>query len=109
MNKLNYTKLMDANPMEYSEIVNQANQTISFMEHPYKGDEYPVIAVCHEREVAMKKCVVCRKREATVQDRTDVPRYRVRVCQQCHSERLGADLQVIRNRRRRKDASQSIQ
>ena len=52
MNKLNYTKLMDANPMEYSEIVNQANQTISFMEHPYKGDEYPVIAVCHEREVA---------------------------------------------------------
>ena len=51
----------------------------------------------------MKKCVVCRKREATVPDRTDVPRYRVRVCQDCHSERLGYDLRTIVNRRR-KDA-----
>ena len=52
MNKLNYTKLMNANPEVYSEVVNQANQTITFMEHPYKGDEYPVIAVCHALKVA---------------------------------------------------------
>ena len=52
MEKLNYTKLMAANPVTYSEIMNQASQRITFMEHPYKGDEYPVIAVCHEREVA---------------------------------------------------------
>jgi hypothetical protein len=43
---------MDANPEVYSEIVNQANQTITFMEHPYKGEDYPVIAVCHEFKVA---------------------------------------------------------
>jgi len=43
---------MDANPLEYSEIVNQENQIISFLEHPYEGDMYPVIAVCHAREVA---------------------------------------------------------
>ena len=52
MNKLNYTKLMAANPLEYSSIVNQANQTITFMEHPTKGEDYPVIAVCHALKVA---------------------------------------------------------
>ena len=52
MRKLNYTKLMADNPLEYSSIVNQANQTITFMEHPNLGEDYPVIAVCHELKVA---------------------------------------------------------
>jgi hypothetical protein len=49
---LNYTKLMNANPTKYGEMVNSIGQKIEFVEHPTKGDEHPVIAVCHELQLA---------------------------------------------------------
>ena len=49
---LNYTKLMSEEPTLYGEMVNSLGQKIEFVEHPYKGDEYPVIAVCRELKLA---------------------------------------------------------
>jgi len=49
---MNYQKLMSFNPTVYGEIINSKGQEIVFVEHPTKGDEYPVIAVCHELQVA---------------------------------------------------------
>lgn len=49
---LNYKKLMEHNPTIYDEMVNSLGQKITFVEHPLKGDEYPVIIVCHELELA---------------------------------------------------------
>lgn len=49
---LNYEKLMNANPTKYGEMVNSLGQKIEFYEHPTRGDEYPVIAVCHELKLA---------------------------------------------------------
>ena len=45
---MNYEKLMSYNPSEYGSMVNSLGQKIIFVEHPIRGDEYPVIAVCHE-------------------------------------------------------------
>jgi hypothetical protein len=49
---MNYEKLMSYNPSEYGCMVNSLGQEIIFVEHPIKGDEYPVIAVCHELKCA---------------------------------------------------------
>lgn len=38
---------MAHNPSVYGSMVNSKGQKILFVEHPLKGDEYPVIAVCH--------------------------------------------------------------
>ncbi len=52
MSKLNYEKLMSHNPTVYGEMVNSKGQIIVFVEHPTRGDEYFVIAVCHELKLA---------------------------------------------------------
>jgi hypothetical protein len=49
---MNYQKLMSFNPTVYGEMTNSKGQEIVFVEHPTRGDEYPVIAVCHELQVA---------------------------------------------------------
>ena len=49
---LNYEKLMEAEPTVLETMVNSLGQKIEFVEHPYKGDEHPVIAVCRELELA---------------------------------------------------------
>lgn len=51
-NMLNYEKLMANNPTEYGRMINSLGQEIIFVEHPFKGDEYPVIAVCKELKLA---------------------------------------------------------
>jgi hypothetical protein len=53
MRTVNYQKLMTLNPTEYSRIVNQREQEVVFYEHPLLGDEYPVIAVFPDLEVAV--------------------------------------------------------
>lgn len=52
MSKLNYEKLNNFNPTVYGEMVNSKGQKIVFVEHPNKGDEYFVIAMCHELKLA---------------------------------------------------------
>lgn len=49
---LNYQKLVDDNPTEYGRMVNSLGQEIVFVEHPYRGDEAPVICICHELKKA---------------------------------------------------------
>lgn len=49
---MNYEKLMSWNPTKYGSMVNSLGQTIDFYEHPTKGDEHPVIAVCHDLKLA---------------------------------------------------------
>ena len=49
---LNYTKLMAHKPTVYGEMVNSLGQTVVFAEHPLRGDEHPVICICHELELA---------------------------------------------------------
>jgi len=43
---------MEKNPTKYGEILNAKNQLIEFYEHPYYGQDVPVIAVCHELKLA---------------------------------------------------------
>ena len=49
---LNYTKLMALEPHKYGQMINDAGQLIEFYEHPLRGDEHPVIAVCHDMKLA---------------------------------------------------------
>jgi len=49
---LNYTKLVALTPTVYCTITNELNQVIELVEHPIKGDEEQVIAVCHELKLA---------------------------------------------------------
>jgi hypothetical protein len=49
---MNYTKLIDLDPTSFGIITNSKGQQIEFVEHPRLGDEYPVICVCHELELA---------------------------------------------------------
>jgi hypothetical protein len=49
---INYEKLMSHNPTVYGEMTNSKGQQIVFVEHPLKGDEAEVIAVCHELKLA---------------------------------------------------------
>ena len=50
---MNYKKLMSHNPTKYGEVVNSLHQKVEFYEHPIRGDGVPVIAVCHELELAL--------------------------------------------------------
>ena len=43
---------MEHTPTEYGRMVNSVGQEIVFVEHPLKGDEVPVICVCHELKKA---------------------------------------------------------
>ncbi len=45
--------------------------------------------------MAMTKCQICKVRKASVPDRDDWPRYRIRLCEDCYAERLGGDLKII--------------
>lgn len=49
---INYEKLMKHEPSVYGKMVNSLGQEIEFVEHPLKGDESPVICVCHELKLA---------------------------------------------------------
>ena len=49
---INYNKLMSHKPTSFGTMVNSIGQTIEFYEHPLKGDEAEVIAVCHELQLA---------------------------------------------------------
>jgi hypothetical protein len=49
---LNYTRLMALEPTKYGQMTNFAGQLIEFYEHPTRGDEHPVIAVCHDMKLA---------------------------------------------------------
>jgi hypothetical protein len=49
---MNYTKLMSLNPTELGVMTNDKGQVITFIEHPTRGDEFPVIAVHHETQQA---------------------------------------------------------
>lgn len=49
---MNYSKLMALEPTEYERMTNSLGQEIVFYEHPLKGDEFPVIIVCHELQLA---------------------------------------------------------
>ena len=49
---LNYQKLINLNPTVYGSFVNSLGQNITFVEHPLKGDEVPVICLCHELNLA---------------------------------------------------------
>lgn len=49
---MNYEKLMAHNPTVYGEVTNSIGQLITFMEDPLRGDESPVICVCHELKLA---------------------------------------------------------
>ena len=43
---------MDNNPTMYDKMTNSLGQEIVFYEHPFKGDEFPVIIVCHSLQIA---------------------------------------------------------
>ena len=49
---MNYEKLMSYNPTSLGLLTNSINQNIEFFEHPLKGEEFPVIIVCHELKLA---------------------------------------------------------
>lgn len=54
LHKLNYTRLMAAEPLVYSRMYNDLGQEVIFVEHPYEGDDFPVIAVFPEFKVAVE-------------------------------------------------------
>lgn len=51
--KLNYAKLTALEPTIYGHMTNSIGQLIEFVEHPTRGDEYPVICICHELQIAV--------------------------------------------------------
>lgn len=53
MKKLDYHKLMSFVPNHIGSVINQLGQVVTFVEHPLLGDDYPVIAVFHEFEIAV--------------------------------------------------------
>ena len=53
MKRLNYDILTSYNPTIYSTVVNTLGQQIDLVEHPTKGDAYPVIAIYKEEKIAM--------------------------------------------------------
>ena len=50
--KLNFKKLNDFGPTIYNEMVNAKGQKVLFVEHPTHGDEYPVIVMFPDLELA---------------------------------------------------------
>ena len=51
--KLNYQRLMALEPTIYSTITNKEGQVMDLVEHPIKGDEYPVIILYHAEKIAV--------------------------------------------------------
>ena len=51
--KLNYQRLMALNPTIYCTITNKEGQVMDLIEHPTKGDEYPIIIVYHAEKLAV--------------------------------------------------------
>ena len=51
--KLNYNKLMALKPTVYSTITNVIGQKMDLVEHPLRGDEYPVIIIYHAEKLAI--------------------------------------------------------
>jgi hypothetical protein len=49
---MNYEKLISFNPTSLGVMTNSIEQKIEFFEHPLKGDEFPVIIVCHKLKLA---------------------------------------------------------
>lgn len=49
---LNYLKLTALNPTVYATMINSLGQTIKLVEHPTKGDETEIIAICDELKLA---------------------------------------------------------
>ena len=50
---ITYNNIMKKNPTYLNHyIVNSLKQKVEFYEHPSKGDEAPVIAVCHDLKIA---------------------------------------------------------
>ena len=49
---LNYENLIINNPTIYDEMINSLDQKITFVEHPFKGDEVQIICICHELKLA---------------------------------------------------------
>ncbi len=52
MTTLNYNRLMALKPTVYAKITNTLGQSFDLVEHPIKGDEYPVIILYHEEKIA---------------------------------------------------------
>ena len=50
---LSYQRLMALEPTIYSTITNKEGQVMDLVEHPIKGDEYPVIIVYHAEKIAV--------------------------------------------------------
>lgn len=49
---MNYEKLMGHHPTSYGTMTNSKGQEIEFYEHPTRGDEAPVLCVCHDLKLA---------------------------------------------------------
>jgi hypothetical protein len=52
LQKLNFKKLQEFEPSVYHEMINSQGHHILFVEHPFFGDEYPVIIMFTEHEKA---------------------------------------------------------
>jgi hypothetical protein len=52
MTKYKYESLMSYNPFELGAMTNSIGQAIRFVEHPTKGEDNEVIAVCDELQLA---------------------------------------------------------
>lgn len=50
---LNYQRLMALDPTIYATLTNKEGQVMDLVEHPIKGDEYPVIIVYHAEKLAV--------------------------------------------------------
>ena len=48
MQKLKFQKLMENDPFIYHEFTNVKGQKVQLVEHPFCGDEYPVIIIFPE-------------------------------------------------------------
>ena len=50
--KLNYAKLIALEPTIYGSMKNSIGQLIEFVEHPTRGEDSPVLCICHELQIA---------------------------------------------------------
>lgn len=53
MKSLNYGKLAALKPTIYNTFTNKIGQKFDLIEHPIKGDEYPVVIMYHEEKTAV--------------------------------------------------------
>jgi len=53
MQKLNYSKLMADKPTVIATFKNRIGQEFEFVEHPIRGDAYPIIIVSHNQKIAV--------------------------------------------------------